>query len=475
MFGCRAKALPAEGSSPFAIVHRLAAGDVRSFAHRGGGIMDSSRDTAGTGTSGDIASSAVAKMSRRLLPLIGISYLIAYMDRANVSFASLQMNIDLGFSAVVYGIGAGLFFVGYSLFEIPSNLLLVRFGARRWIARIMLTWGLISAGITLVHSPLQFYAMRFLLGVAEAGFFPGVMFYLSSWFPAGWRCRAVSGFYIALPLSTVVMGGLAGILLGLDGRFGLAGWQWLLLVEAVPAVVMAVVLLLFLPDSPDDVAWLSADEKSWIARALAADTVTSGAVDHGLWRAMLDPLVLTTGLVVALGFCASNAIVFSAPRLLMQATGGTAAQAGYIVAAGGGMTVAAMLLIGRSSDRRHERHLHFAAILGVSAIGVVMMATATGAAGVVVGYLLFIITSANVGVMGFVIVGDGIHPGSRAVSYAALNMIAQIGNFVGPVLWGISADRTGSFTQGLVMAATLTIAAMMVVLAMRGRVRVAVA
>ena len=174
-----------------------------------------------------VGRSALRKASLRLLPLIAIGYGIAYMDRVNISFAALQMNRDLHFSASVYGFGAGLFFLSYAACEVPSNLLLVRFGARRWLARIMLTWGLLSIGMLFVKTPHQFYAMRFLLGMAEAGFFPGVIYYLSRWFPQAQRARAVSRFYISMPLSSAVMGMLAGALLQLGGRGGLTGWQWL--------------------------------------------------------------------------------------------------------------------------------------------------------------------------------------------------------------------------------------------------------
>jgi ACS family tartrate transporter-like MFS transporter len=193
---------------------------------------------------------ALNKASWRILPLLFLGYGIAYVDRLNISFAALQMNQDLHFSAIVYGLGGGLFFLSYAFFEVPSNLLLLRFGARRWIARIMVTWGILAAGMMFVRTPTQFYAMRFLLGMAEAGFFPGVVCFLMQWFPAEYRGRAISRFYIAYPLSAVVMGAIAGPLLGLDGHFELAGWQWLFLVEGLPAVLLGGVILVCLPNSP---------------------------------------------------------------------------------------------------------------------------------------------------------------------------------------------------------------------------------
>ena len=196
----------------------------------------------------EICASAQRKASIRLIPVIGVGYCLAFMDRVNISFASLQMNRDLHFSATAYGLGAGLFFIGYALCEIPSNLLLLRFGAKRWLARIMFTWGLIAAAMMLVKTPLEFYALRFLLGMAEAGFFPGVIYYLTLWFPARMRARAVSRFYIALPLASTVMGTLAGWLLGLGGTWGLAGWQWLFMMEGIPSVLFSLVILHMLPD-----------------------------------------------------------------------------------------------------------------------------------------------------------------------------------------------------------------------------------
>src|SRR5580693_3235588 len=211
-----------------------------------------------------IGRSAQRKAAVHLLPLLAVGYGLAYMDRINISFASLQMNRDLHFSASVYGFGAGLFFIGYALCEVPSNLLLLRFGARRWIARIMFTWGLLAAAMLFVRTPLEFNVLRFLLGMAEAGFYPGVIFYLTLWFPARMRARAVSRFYVSLPLSSVVMGSLAGWLLGLGGKLGLAGWQWLFLLEGLPAAAFSIVILKMLPDSPAHARWLTPEEKTWL-------------------------------------------------------------------------------------------------------------------------------------------------------------------------------------------------------------------
>ena len=236
-----------------------------------------------------IGHAALKKTSWRLLPLLFLGYGIAYIDRLNISFAALQMNEDLHFSATVYGLGGGLFFLSYALCEVPSNLLLIRFGARRWIARIMLTWGVIAIGMMFIRTPTQFYVMRFLLGMAEAGFFPGVLFYLTQWFPAAHRGRAISRFYFAFPISVAVSGALAGPLLALNGHLGLAGWQWLFLVEGIPAVVLGAVVLAWLPNHPSQAAWLNPQERQWIQNAVSAEAAALDTARHdGVLRALLN-------------------------------------------------------------------------------------------------------------------------------------------------------------------------------------------
>src|SRR3984957_18046700 len=252
------------------------------------------------------------------------------MDRVNISFASLQMNRDLHFSASIYGFGAGLFFVSYAACEVPSNLLLYRVGARRWFARIMFTWGLLAMGMMFVKTPVQFYIMRFLLGMAEAGFFPGVIYYLSHWFPLHMRARAVSRFYSSLPLGSVVMGAIAGALLDLQGKAGLAGWQWLFLVEGLPAVALSIVFLLFLPVGPEHAKWLTAAERRWILDHLTP----SGAFDgHSgqVGRALRDPRVWQISIVFLCMLACSYAYTFSAPAILKVITGFNNRNLGFLI------------------------------------------------------------------------------------------------------------------------------------------------
>jgi ACS family tartrate transporter-like MFS transporter len=215
---------------------------------------------------------ALAKVTRRLVPFLFLLYLVCFLDRVNIGFAALQMNRDLGFGPAVYGFGAGVFFLGYVLFEVPSNLILARMGARVWIARIMITWGLVAAAMVFVRGPLSLYGLRFLLGAAEAGFFPGIIYYLSGWFPAAERARAVARFMVAIPLSGVLGGPLSGALLGLNGHLGLAGWQWLFLLEGLPAMVLGLVVLGCLTDRPEEAAWLTPAERAWLSAHLSRES-----------------------------------------------------------------------------------------------------------------------------------------------------------------------------------------------------------
>ena len=227
--------------------------------------------------SASVQEHAIAKISWRIIPLLGFGYLCSYLDRLNVSFAATQMNVDLKFSGTVYGLGSGFFFLTYALLEVPSGMVMPRIGARRWIVRIMISWGLISAGMMFVRTPVQFYVMRLLLGAAEAGFWPTCMFYLASWYPAAHRGRAVSRFYCSAGVTTLVGGVLSAWLLGLDGLGGLRGWQWLFLLEGIPTVLLGIAMFWLLPDAPATSSWLSNDERSWLVKELADENARLAA------------------------------------------------------------------------------------------------------------------------------------------------------------------------------------------------------
>jgi ACS family tartrate transporter-like MFS transporter len=415
---------------------------------------------------------ALRKMSWRILPLMGIGYGIAYMDRINISFAAQRMNADLHFSATLYGLGGGLFFLSYALFEVPSNLLLVRFGARRWIARIMLTWGVLATCMMFVRTPLQFCVLRFLLGLAEAGFFPGVIYYLTLWFPSKYMGRAISRFYVAAPLSKVLMGGIAGTLLGLQGRLGLAGWQWLFLVEGLPAVVMSAVILFCLPDKPAAVGWLTPAEKSWLAQAMTADLVRADRrQDSSLWTALLNPLVLVFTAVNFISLGGSYAFGLSAPVVLSGATHLDATWVGYVIAAGGVLAAAAMILNGWHSDRSGERYLHLAIPLALCALAFAVLAVTTNPILAIGAYWVAMCATSAWNPAVWLTPSETISQNAMAVSVAAINSIGIAGAFVGPLLWGMARDATGSYHAGLIAVSAAFLGAAALILLMRHSAR----
>jgi ACS family tartrate transporter-like MFS transporter len=385
-----------------------------------------------------------------LLPVIAIGYCLAYMDRINISFASLRMNSDLHFSATIYGFGAGLFFIGYALCEVPSNLLLLRFGPKRWLARIMLTWGILAAAMMFVRTPFEFYALRLLLGIAEAGFFPGVLYYLTLWFPAKMRARAVSRFYIALPLSSVVMGSLAGWLLGLQGQLGLAGWQWLFLIEGLPAALFSFVILGLLPNGPKQAAWLTPEEKSWLEQQLASD----GADAHlgheaGVLRALLSPKVWLIGLFFFSVLTCNYAYNFSAPAMLQAATGWSVGKVGGLVAIIGLAGALSMLLGGASSDRTGDRALH--CIVPCFVMGASFFIASYGQPGWLVVVALGISFAASNALQAPALSVPTQFMAGRAAAagIAAMNTITMFSGFVGPYWMGVMKDRTGTYWLGL--------------------------
>ncbi len=419
-----------------------------------------------------ICKSAMNKAFWRILPLILVAYLFAYMDRVNVSFAAASMNEDLKFSATIYGLGGGLFFLGYALFEIPSNLMLVRYGARKWIARIMVTWGLLSAAMMFVETPLQFYVLRFLLGVAEAGFYPGVIFYFASWFPPCHRSRAVSRFYVATPLASVVMGAMSGWLLGLDGQAGLHGWQWLFLVQGLPTVLVGLVVLRFLPEKPQSVSWLGQPEKDWIHRELALEQARIGTpAGHNVLAAFRNPRVLMFG---AFGFLLIGVLItfiLSAPIILAAATGLDETGVGYLVSLGGLLGAAAILFGGNYADRHGDRFLN--AFWCTMVMAAAFLAIYLAPAPVVVGiaYLAFATVCFVIPMLTSSAWAEVLHVRELAVGAAAINTICQVGAFLMPFGWGAARDATGSFDAGLIALVFMTLASGTLMLVLRWQVR----
>jgi ACS family tartrate transporter-like MFS transporter len=407
----------------------------------------------------------------RIVPLILLAYLMAYMDRVNISFASMQMNVDLKFSASIYGLGAGLFFLAYAMFEVPSSLMLRRYSAPQWIARIMITWGLLAAGMMFVRTPMQFYVMRFLLGAAEAGFFPSVIYYFSSWFPTAWRGRAVSRIYIASSLASIVMGSISAGLLELDGRGGLQGWQWLFLVQGLPAALMGLILLWILPRTPLTARWLTIPEKTWIQRELARDAALIGVpVRHNLRAVLGNPMVLLLGAIGMLVNGAGAGLVLSAPAVLSVRAGLDTHSIGHLVTGGGILGVIGVLFVGWYSDRHGDRFRDAFVCTVICTSGLMLIGVAPTPILVMVGYLLFAATWFSGGVLIASSWADVLHPQQLAVGAAAINTLWQVGSFLSPYGFGLAKDATGGFTLGLIGSAVVAGAQALLILYVRARV-----
>jgi ACS family tartrate transporter-like MFS transporter len=422
------------------------------------------------GVEDPIERETMRKVARRLLPLIIICYLVAYIDRSNISIAALTMNEDLGLTAAAYGFGAGLFFVTYIVFEVPSNLALARFGARRWIARIMITWGVVAAGMALIQGEASLYTLRLLLGAAEAGFTPGIIFFLALWFPARHRGMAMGWFYIGAALATVVGAPLGGLLLGLDGVAGIAGWRWLFFVEAVPAVILGFVVLRRLTDRPADAHWLPAPNRNWLVDTLAAER---RAVDaqrtFTIGQALTNPGVLLLALFFFLYSFNSIGLTLWMPQVI-QGTFGSPSDmvTTLLTAVPYACAVVLMMVVARSVDRRGRHHLHMAVPMAVSGvllalsvlagptlIGFVLLALSTGCAWSAVPALWGAATAFMTGV-------------AAAAGIALINSVANLAGIGVPPLVGGIHDATDSFAVPLlVIAAAMLVAAAVALLAQR--------
>ncbi len=399
----------------------------------------------------DPLQSALRKARWRILPLLSICYLVAFMDRANISFAAEPMNNDLHFTPYVYGLGAGLFFVSYALCEVPSNWLLLKFGARRWLARIMVTWGLLAMAMLFVRGHASFYGMRLLLGAAEAGYWPGAIYFLSLWFPSKERARAISLFYIALPLSSTVMGAFAGALLRLDGRLGMRGWQWLFLVEGMPAVVLGVVMWFTLSERPSAAGWLKSEEREALETEVATGTI---ALSHGDRKEALravfgDMRVWALGLFGVCMLAGYYALSFFLPQLVRTLTGLTAQAVGYLIAASGVMGAAAMLLNAMHSDRTGERRWH--AIVPLIVLALLMLFAGVNLHGVLAAAALLLMIVAFSALQGpWLAVATELFRGDEgALAIATMNMCGMLGGFAGPYWMGWMRDETGGFPIGI--------------------------
>lgn len=398
------------------------------------------------------------KVSRRLIPFLFVLYVAAYLDRINIGFAQLQMKSALGFSDTVYGLGAGIFFLGYVLFEVPSNLVLARIGARVWIARIMITWGLISSAMALVGNEAQFYALRFLLGVAEAGFFPGVIYFLSQWFPAAARASAISRFMTAAAVSGIVGGPLSAVLLKLDGMSGLAGWQWIFVAEGIPSVVLGVTTLWFLTDRPAEAKWLSPEEREYLDRTIRAETAEIARRGHvSLYRALLHPTVWRLSLLSFTLLVGLYSISFWLPQIVQSLSRGDNVEVALLSAIPYVAAAVAMVVVGAHSDRTRERcwHIAAAALVGAAGIGATAVAQ-TPVPG------LIALSVAAVGIFSAIPVfwslpTTFLSGTAAAGAIALINSVGNLGGFFGPYLIGRVRDLTGGFAGSLMFIAVLLV------------------
>ena len=403
----------------------------------------------------------IRRISWRLVPLLMLCYFAAYLDRVNVSFAALQMNQDLHLNGAAYGFGAGLFFATYCLFEVPSNLLLYRFGARRWIARIMFTWGLCAGAMALIHTQTSFYVMRLLLGAAEAGFYPGVLYFLTLWFPAAHRGRILGLFLAAIPISGIIGSPLSGFLLSLDGLAGLRGWRWLYLVEALPAIALAPAVLKLLPNGPAAAAWLPAEERDWLVGQLDAERrQVEGARAYSARETLGNPRVLAWVLLLSAIYftnvCMLNGVTFFLPQLV-SALGLSTTKTGFVVAIPSVMALAALLWWGRRSDARLERYGHaaFANFLG-GALLLAAVLVHNPVLQVAAISIAFACTLAFTSPF-WAIPATFLSRAMSAGGFAAISSIGVTGGFLAPWIVGYFRDLTGNFRFGLGAIAVLTL------------------
>ena len=399
---------------------------------------------------------ATDRVRRRLIPFLFLLYIVAYLDRINVGFAALQMNASLGFSSTTYGLGAGIFFLSYTLFEIPSNIMLARIGARLWIARIMMSWGIVSAAMMFVRSAPAFYALRFLLGAAEAGFFPGIIFYLTVWFPRRERARTVAAFMTAVFFAGVVGAPLSGALLSMHGAAGLAGWQWLFLLEGLPAIVLGGVVLRVLDERPAAAAWLTAEERAVIVASLEEDAAhqrveTTGVAlrNRRTWAISFIHVIIPVTLY---------GIGFWMPQMLKTASGANDFIVGMLTAIPYAAATVAMVVVGRRSDRTGERRRHFAIPAVICAAALAASTLSSTAIWTVATLTIAMAALASMFGPFWAMATSEVGGAGAAASIALINSVGNTGGFVGPYLLGAINDATHSFAAGLFAIAAILVA-----------------
>lgn len=416
-----------------------------------------------------IAQSALRKVRRRLIPFLFLLYVIAYLDRVNVGFAALDMNRDLGFTAAVYGLGSGIFFLSYTLLEVPSNLMLARLGARVWIARIMLTWGLVSTAMVFVATPRSFYGLRFLLGAAEAGFFPGLIYYLTHWFPARERARAVALFMTATAMAGVIGAPISSALLQLHGVFGLAGWQWLFLIEGLPAIVMAPVVLNSLTERPADAAWLTPAERDWLTEEMAREHAHTTQAHLTLREAARSGRLWALSVLYFCIVMAFYGISFWLPQIVQSTSGLGSATVVLLSAVPYIAATIGLVAIGARSDRTGERRWHVAVpcLIGAAGFALTVMAPQT------LAISLAMLSIAAFGIWGalgpfWTLPTEFLRGPAAAGGIAIVNSVGNVGGFAGPFVIGWIHEFTGGFSAGLLTLAGVLLIGAAIAVAMPG-------
>jgi ACS family tartrate transporter-like MFS transporter len=395
------------------------------------------------------------KVYLRLLPFCFCLYLICYLDRANIGFAALTMNKDLGLSSYIYGLGAGAFFWGYFLLEVPSNLILERIGARKWIARIMISWGIVSGCFAFVEGPVSFFTLRFLLGLAEAGFFPGMILYFTYWFPPYHRARVIAGFMAAIPVAVGMGAPASTALLGLDGMWGLAGWKWLFLCEALPAVVFGFCVWFFLTDRPESATWLKADERAWLSSVMAEEQRRVKTEKHvSVWKSLIDLRVIALGGVhfAQAGVSVGMAVFVT---LIVKQLGRSNMETGWLTAIPFIFGTLGILIWGGISDRMNERKWNLTASCTVMALGLAMAGFYNGSYMAIVGLSIAMIGLYASNAHLFPIPSMFLTGAAAASGIAWVNSLGILaGGVTSPVI-GYLKDATGTYESGLYFLAAL--------------------
>jgi len=416
----------------------------------------------------DLGARAIRRVRRRLIPFLALLYFVAYLDRVNVGFAALQMNSALGLSPLDYGRGAGIFFLGYFLFEVPSNLALARLGARIWIARIAIVWGIVSMAMVLAVGPASFALLRFLLGVAEAGFFPGVVLYFTYWFPARERARALGQFYTASMAAGIIGSPLSGLLLQMRGVAGLDGWQWLFLAEGLPALILGIVALAYLDDGPGAARWLPPPEKAWLIETLAAEGDRPADARHatlraGLWTPQVWLLSAVMFLIVTSGYGFS----FFLPQIVKRLSGASDLEVAMWTAVPFLVAAIGIVIVAAHSDRTGERRWHVA---GCGALAAAGLAASTAIAPPIAAFVA--LACAAIGLYAFIppfwsLPTAFLRGAGAAAGIGLINSVGNLGGFTGPYLMGWMQGVSGDFRIGLRVLAASALCSALAVLTIR--------